>query len=384
MGALITLDDSVGANARNLPQAVIKIGAALTAIGPDRGGVFAPPLSTSGLAEAIKSFQEAQGLPAKDGKVDKAGATLRRINAILNPGASPSPAPAPKPSRSGAIRRLASRPGMGEAVSGNVWAPIDTSLSSEMVFKWAGVSGKGRVFYFELDEDVVPNWFGVLVPNGVAVSGKVHIFFHPTTSQAGFKDANYASKTGWAGLFHYMTSNMAVQFCAAGTGQVLVMPLMNQTSAGDCGVFPQRWESLVGEMLGQIGGAGGPVPITSVVVSSFSSGIVYNAQFRSRAQLGGRLRGVIDFDGIISTNRRFSQALGSGNGCPVVRMQQTDGHPSTIAPLSRQGVFPLSRPRWGEPWQNSFSKDPKQALMQIHATIPQTMMFPAALRTRGD
>lgn len=383
MGTLITLDDSVGANARNLPQDVLKIGAALTAIGPDRGGVFAPPLSTSGLAEAIKGFQQAQGLPAKDGKVDKGGATLRRINAILNPGASPSPAPTPNPSRSGAVRRLASRPGMGEAASGNVWAPIDTSLTAEMVFKWACVTGAGRVFYFELDEDVVPNWFGVLVPNGVVVSGKVHIFFHPTTAQAGYRDAAYASKTGWAGLFHYMTSNMAVQFCAAKTGQVLVMPLMNQTSSGDCGVFPQRWESLVGEMLGQVSGSGGPVPITSVVVSSFSSGIAYNAQFRSRAQLGGRLRGVIDFDGIISTNRRYSQVLGSGNGCPVVRMQQTDGHPSTIAALAGQGVFPLSRPRWGDPWQGHFSKSPQAALIQIHGTIPQTMMYPAALRTRG-
>jgi hypothetical protein len=92
---------------------------------------------------------------------------------------------------------------------------------------------------------------------------------------------------------------MGAQFCAADMDRVLLMPLMTQSAAQDAGVFPQRWEAIASRILGMLktgdmSGAAPPVTISSVVVSSFSSGIVYSHQFRSRANLGGRLAGVID------------------------------------------------------------------------------------------
>jgi hypothetical protein len=375
MAELISIGKSVGAGGSNQPLDVGKIGAALVAIGPDRGGIYAVPLSIGGLAEAIRMFQEFQKLPARDGRVDPGGKTLKKINEILNPGAFPIPPMPPRPNtQTGEIRNM---PEMSTSINKVVWSPIESSLISEMAFKWNGVSGSGNIFYFELDEDVVPNWFGVLVPTGVISFDHVHIFFHPTPAQAGYIDANYKSKAGWKGVFHYMTDDMAVQFCAAQTGQVLVMPLMTQSAAGTCGIFPERWESIVGQMLGQIAGgisgSSSPQAISSVVVSSFSSGITYSAAFRNRANLDGKLRGVIDFDGIISSYRDKSRALSAS----AVRMWQTGAAAQTLTPSAAQNLFPLPHPRWkGSPYILNGN-----VVLQIHAVIPQSMMFVAAGRT---
>lgn len=166
--------------------------------------------------------------------------------------------------------------------------------------------------------------------------------------------------------------------------RVLVMPLMTQAAAQDCGIFPQRWESIVGRMLGMlsIGDMSPAAPlvyVNSLVVSSFSSGIVYSHLFRNKATLGARLAGVIDFDGGISSFSQLSAAL-SGPPGHVVKMAQIPANQQDLGTLAANNVFPLARPRWGGPWANSFSTDPGQALLQIHGTIPQTMMIIAAGR----
>lgn len=380
--ALIVIEKSVGRNGKNLAGDVVKIGVALVAVGPDRGGIFAPPLTVEGLGQAIESFQKFQRLPARDGRVDPRGGTLRRINEILNPGALP-PAP-PTPAGTGNIRPMTNTSGLAPVVDQTTWTPVEASLVSDFVFKWAGVAGKGKISYFELDEKVVPRWFGVLVPDGVSSFDKAHIFFHPTPAQAqaGYDDAQYHSLGNWSGIFHYLSDRMGSQFCAAGTGRVMVMPLMTQGTAGSCGVFPQRWESIVGRIFGMLksgatSGSPPPASISSVVVSSFSSGITYSHNFRSRANLGARLAGVIDFDGVISSYRSASIANPSGR---VVRMQQMPSTQQTLRALAAQNTFPLGRPRWGGPYAELFPKNEAQALLPIHGTIPQTMMFVAARR----
>ncbi|NJM52579.1 MAG: hypothetical protein HC846_03750 [Blastocatellia bacterium] len=247
MGEVVIIEKSVGTNGSNFMSDVAKIGSALVAIGPDRGGVSAVPLSIGALGEAIRQFQTFQKLPSRDGRVDPGGKTLKRINEILNGGGFPTP-PMPN-TNTGQMRNM---PDMNTSVNKTVWSPVESSLASEMQFRWTGVSGSGDVFFFELDEDVVPNWFGVLIPTGTKNFKHIHIFFHPTPAQAGYRDANYKSKAGWKGVFHYLTDDMAAQFCAAQTGQVLIMPLMTQGAASNCGIFPQRWESIVSQMLGQI------------------------------------------------------------------------------------------------------------------------------------
>jgi hypothetical protein len=182
--ALVIIEKSVGRKGQNHASDVTKIGLALAAIGPDRGGLYAPPLSIEGLGQAIEYFQTFQRLPAHDGRVDPAGATLRRINEILSPGEVPPPPVPPTPGGTGEIRPMTNTSGLATAVNQTTWTPIEASLISEFVFKWTGVTGKGTISYFGLDESVVPRWFGVLVPDGVNSFDKAHIFFHPTPHQA--------------------------------------------------------------------------------------------------------------------------------------------------------------------------------------------------------
>ncbi|MCX7671842.1 MAG: peptidoglycan-binding protein [Anaerolineae bacterium] len=343
------------------------------AVGPNRGGIFAPPLTIEGLGQAIQAFQAFQGLPVQDGRVDPGGRTLRRINEILNPGEFPA---------AETVRPLTGVAGLETAVDRETWTPDPASFVSDFVFRWSRIAGRGKISYFQLSEPLVPRWFGVLVPEGVTSFDKVHIFFHPTPAQAGHNDANYHRLEDWAAIFHYLSEDMGAQFCAAGTDRVLVMPLMTQAASQDAGILPQRWESIVGRILGMLktgdfSEAAAPVSITSVVVSSFSSGIVYSHQFRTRASLGGRLAGVIDFDGIISSFSQLSAAL-SGPAGHVVRMHQTASTPQTVSSLAAQKIFPLARPRWGDPWTPFLDPSPQAALLQIHGHIPQTTMWIAA------
>ena len=381
--ALIDIGKSVGRKGQNELLDVTTIGAALLAVVPQRGGLFAVPLSIEGLAQAIESFQRFQRLASHDGRVDRGGKTLERFNDILNPGLRPAP-PVPKPAGTGALRPLSGGTSLVASVDKNTWSPVESSLVSEMVFKWTGITGKGRISYFELDENDVPRWFGVLVPDGVSSFDKVHLFFHPTPGQAGYQDAQYQSLGNWTDIFHYLTDPMAAQFCAAGTGRVLVMPLMTQSAASTCGMFPQRWESIVGGMLGMLksgnsSGTAPPVTVSSMVVSSFSSGITYSHHFRAKAALGARLAGVIDFDGGISSYGQLSGQL-SGPAGRVVRMQQMPSTASSLGSLAGRNIFPLGHPRWGGPYEGLFPRNEKQALLQIHGTIPQTMMAIAARR----
>jgi hypothetical protein len=381
--ALLVIGRSVGKKASNLAPDVLKIGAALVSIGPDKGGLSVPPPTIEELGQAIEAFQSFHRLPTRDGKVDPGGTTLRRINELLNPG--PSPRPAPRPAGTGEIRAMTNTAGFATSVDQTTWTPVESSLASDMIFQWTGVGGRGKIHYFELDESVVPRWFGVLVPESATNFDSVHIFFHPTPSQAGYRDPDYHSLGNWPGIFHYLSDRMGSQFCAAEQDRVLFMPLMTQASAGTCGAFPQRWESIISRILGMLKSGNfssdaPPAPISSVVVSSFSSGITYSHQFRGRATgLGQRLVGVIDFDGGISSYRQYSGMIRNPAG-RIVSMQQMPASIHTLSILARDNVFPLPRPRWGGPYANVFPKNDGDALQQIHGTIPQTMMFIAARR----
>jgi hypothetical protein len=62
-------------------------------------------------------------------------------------------------------------------------------------------------------------------------------------------------------------------------------------------------------------------------------------------------------------------------------MWQTGATAQTIPALAISNLFPLPHPRWREeksPYKNLFTGN---VMLQIHATIPQTMMHFAAKRT---
>jgi hypothetical protein len=286
-----------------------------------------------------------------------------------------------------APRPLHNTSGLAPAVSKTTWSPVEALLTTRWVLAqdaWKGVTGSGKISYFELDKAVVPRWFGVLVPNGVTSFDKVHIFFHPTPSQAGYKDPDYQGLGKWSNIFHYLSDDFGSQFCAAGTGRVLVMPLMTTSVAGSCGIFPQRWETIVGSMLGMLkagdmSGSAPAVSITNVVVSSFSSGITYSHHFRGTAKLGGRLAGVIDLNGEVSSFGQYSAMIARPPG-RIVKVTQTAATQRQLPALATQNIFPLPHSRWSGPYADVFSKNERIAMLQIHGTIPQTMMFIASQR----
>lgn len=380
---IIEIDQSVGAGGGNLPLDVQKIGESLTVIGPGEGGVSMPPSSIGDLIRAIYKFQEFQNLLVRDGKVDKDGSTLRRINQLLNPNI-----PVPSSGQPGSLRYM---PEMTNYVKYGVYSPIEQSLKSDFAFRWNVVAGGGVSYYFELTEKVVPNWFGVLVPDGISDFSKVHIFFHPTPGQVYdnhhhqvYPDSTYQAKTNWGNIFHYLNKQMAAQFCAANTGYVMVMPLLTTGAAETCGIFPQRWESLVGQMLGRIASENmssnaAPQSISSVVVSSFSAGITYSAAFRQRANLGGRLRGIIDFDGAFSSYK--AKSLGLPHSA-IKMWQSVSASSASISALAATNLFPLPEKRWEEensPYKGKF----KHSTLAIHGAIPQSMMYFAAKQIKG-
>jgi hypothetical protein len=242
------------------------------------------------------------------------------------------------------VSRL-TKPGLKTTVDAREWAPIYPSLASDRVFGWTSVAGKGRIQYFQLFEHVTPNWFGVVVPVGIHAPNDVLLFFHPTPGRAGYRDEDYKSKAGWDSLFHYLSDPMAAQFCAAGTGQILVMPLMSDESSTTCGILPQHWESILSQILGFVtAGDESQVaaqrPVESVVVASFCTGIRYSASFRKTAQLGKRLRGVIDFDSIVSSGHDHPHTLAATDH-PVMRMQQMSFDDKLLPAHAQQGLYPL-------------------------------------------
>lgn len=268
----------------------------------------------------------------------------------------------------------------GKTVDARCWAPVQESLFTDETFRWTGLAGKGSAQYFKLFDDVVPNWFGVVVPEGVTAANKVLLFFHPLPGQAGYDDKTYRSKAGWDGLFHYTTGPLATHFCAAQTGQILIMPVMTEEASRNAGILAANWEAIFSQILGLVAagpdaGEAAPRAVSSVVVASFSAGITYSAAFRANARLGGKLKGIIDLDGSYSTARVHSSALRPTAACPVVKVHQGQCNPKAIFNLSVQGNYPLYNERWGTPFRETLPKDRKQAGGVIHGHIANTMMF---------
>lgn len=279
------------------------------------------------------------------------------------------------------VSRMAPPNGRANHVGGSAYSPVQASLAHDQVFEWTAVSGSGSVQYFQIFEDVVPNWFGAVVPAGVTAPRDVLLFFHPTPHQAGYDDKNYKSKAGWDGVFHYMEDLMSIQFCAARTGQILIMPVMTNASAGSCGILPRNWDKIFSQILGHVtAGANSvnapPVPVNSLVVASFSAGIAYSASFRAGAG-SGRVKKIIDFDGIISSSKAYSKQLHSGNS---IRFHQGAVPAHSLPMLASQNYFPMARERWGPPFDSALPKTGKNVTGAVHGYIPHTMMYIAAQR----
>jgi hypothetical protein len=245
-----------------------------------------------------------------------------------------------------------------------IWVVDSSSVpgSGKLAFLAADVDI--TTMLFQLDAAVVPNWFGVAVPHGIQDFTRPHIFFHPTPAQAGYRDSDYATKSGmWPQLFYYM-ERLGYQLDAAARSQIIVMPFITE-AAKDTGILPANWLDIITNILRAVRtsmGAddGSKLDITQVVVSSFSAGLIYSYNFRRNAAgLAGLLGEVWDFDGRFSTYNWISQALQSTAHCNVIKYDQLySSNPSS---------YHVPLPRWTD------YVAPPTASLQVHGLIRDFM-----------
>jgi hypothetical protein len=205
--------------------------------------------------------------------------------------------------------------GTGRQQSTN-WVVVPGSVPSPGNLRFEVADADVTTLLYAIGEPVVPNWFGVAVPHGLADFTRAHVFFHPLPAQAGYVDAQYATKAGqWPQLFYYM-ERLGNQLDEARRGQVIVMPFLTE-AAQDTGVFAPNWRDIVTDILsdvrGRMGaGDGSTLELQQLVVSSYSVGIVYSHAFRLLAPgLAGVLAEVWDFDGAFSSEAQYSNQLTS-------------------------------------------------------------------------
>jgi hypothetical protein len=109
--------------------------------------------------------------------------------------------------------------------------------------------------------NVVPNWFGVAVPDNITDFRNVILYFHPNPSQggAGYNPSQYQTKSGppgtnWKELFAYV-DRLGDQLAGAVTSpqlanQIVILPFMRQFR--DVGILPQFWYHIVRDILDDI------------------------------------------------------------------------------------------------------------------------------------
>ena len=159
---------------------------------------------------------------------------------------------------------------------------------------------------FQINQPVVPNWFGVAIPNNSVNFDRPNLFFHPIPAQAGYLDGDYQTKTGkWPELYYYMERlgyqvDAAINVYGGPPDQIVIMPFLTSTATTSW-ILPANWYGIVTDILTQAkaaGGGSGAVTIGELVISSFSAGLFYLNSFRAAAPgLKSLMKEIWVFDG---------------------------------------------------------------------------------------
>ena len=380
---MVAISEAVGRNRRNGNLADVgAITGALSSFLVRRGEN--PTITPDGFVEAIEDFQRTERLNP-DGVIGRAGETLRRINALL---ATSGPLPPTKKGRKrlfgGGISQIDPPDDAPVCFETIFPSPVPQSFRTEYHFTWQSLSiPDGLIFYYELDEDVVPNLFGVVVPSTLRSYDSAHIFFHPNPGAAGYNDATYQTRAGWGKIFHYMSDSFSAQFAAAGLDQILIMPVFTASTLSTAGIFPARWQDIVSAILADLNpnpleGALGFKPLRNVVLSSFSAGISYSHHFRQRAAGLDSVVATIDFDGLFSTFRALSAQL-VHSGARSLVFHQGAVRQQDLFGLDSRGNFPVPDARW----HGANMQWPAMSGGMVHGGIPHAFMHFASRRALG-
>ena len=195
--------------------------------------------------------------------------------------------------------------------------PQTVHLSNTSKFS-ASTTGtkKYSTLFLEIDQNVMPKYFAVCYPEGLADFSNANLFFHPNpgASRPPYDDAQYGyTSQKWPELFRYMHL-IGPGLAASGKSQCVIMPYMRQTMSNDVRVLKDAWWEILTTLLQT---AAGSAPnaiqgqdLTALVISSFSFGIRYSDTARKQMQnVRDFLREVWDFDGIWSTTDGYLSAV---------------------------------------------------------------------------
>jgi hypothetical protein len=261
--------------------------------------------------------------------------------------------------------------GTGTFQSSN-WVIVPSSVPGSGKLQFQGEWVQVTTRLFAISDMVVPNWFGVAIPNGVQDFTRAHIFFHPMPGQAKYVDADYFTKGGppgheWTRLFYYM-ERLGYQLDGAARNQILIMPFLTN-AATDTGIFAANWFDIITDILTALRaefGAddGSPLAISQIAVSSFSVGIVYSHFFRLNAPHLDLMTEVWDFDGLYSTSASYSTQLVSTSQYQAIKYDQNPG--------AGAGSFHVPLPRWSD-----YVVPPKSG-DDVHVLIRDFMFLHAA------
>jgi hypothetical protein len=232
---------------------------------------------------------------------------------------------------------------------------------------------------FQISQNVIPNWYGVAIPDNVSDFSKPNIFFHPIPGQDGYVDADYPTKSGkWPQLFYYMELlgyelDGAIGQFGAPSDQIIIMPFLT-SSATDTSIFAPNWFGIVTDILTDISrmaGQTGTVDISEVVVSSFSVGYVYSENFRWKAPgITPLLKQIWDFDGYPKID---SSKLLSTASCAAIKYDQLNEPGCIHVPLSRWAGYPKNPP-------NPADTDPPVNGNDVHRCIRNFLFLDAATK----
>src|SRR5665213_96406 len=249
------------------------------------------------------------------------------------------------------------------------WLVVPASVPGTANLQFSGAWVQVTTMLFQLNASVVPNWFGVAIPNGITDFTKANIFFHPLPAQAGYKDSDYPTKAGmWPQLFYYM-ERLGYQVDGAARNQIIIMPFLTN-AANDTGIFVANWSDIVTDILTAVRASmgaddGSMLQVSQVVVSSYSVGILYSANFRAKAvNLNPVLAEVWDFDGLISSFPQLSKNLVTTAQYTAIKYDQN--------PASGSASYHVPLPRWAG------YVSPPTSGTQVHGLIRDFMFMHAA------